>query len=148
MLKNAVLSADGKILTVTVPFSLRRRGGRKMVIAPDGAEMTWAPPTARPDAALVKAIARAHRWKKLLDSGKFSSIKQLAEMEKVTDSYIGNLLRLTLLAPDIVEKILDGRLPKGIGLTQFMGPWPGLWEEQRRMIARLRDAAEEFPGAE
>jgi hypothetical protein len=131
MLTNAVLSPDGKILSITVPFKIRKRSGRKVIIAPEGAEAAWAPTPARADAALVKALARAHRWKGMLDSGRFSSIKELAESEHMAERYIGNLLRLTLLAPDIVETILDGRLPKGIGLAQFMKPWPAVWAEQR-----------------
>ena len=137
MLKNAVLSADGKILSVTVPLNFRKRGGRKLIIAPENAETVWAPPPSRADATLVKALARAHRWKGMLDSGKFSSIKELADAEQLADRYIGNLLRLTLLAPDIIETILDGRLPRGIGLADFMKPWPALWGEQRAQLRAL-----------
>ena len=137
MLTNAVLSADGKILSVTVPLNFRKRGGRKLIIAPENAETVWAPPPSRADATLVKALARAHRWKKMLDSGKFTSIKELADAEQLADRYIGNLLRLTLLAPDIIESILDGRLPRGIGLADFMKPWPALWAEQRAHLHGL-----------
>jgi hypothetical protein len=137
MLTNAKLSADGNILSITVPFKVRKRGGRKMIIAPEGMEAAWATPEARPDAALVKALARAHRWKRMLDSGRYGSIKELADAEKLTDSYIGNLLRLTLLAPDIVEGILDGRLPKGVGLTEFMKRWPLVWADQKAQLRAL-----------
>ena len=137
MLKNAVLSADGKILSVTVPLNFRKRGGRKLIIAPENAKTIWEPPPTRADATLVKALARAHRWKGILDSGKFSSIKELADAEQLADRYIGNLLRLTLLAPDIIESILDGRLPRGIGLAEFMKPWPALWAEQRAHLHGL-----------
>ena len=134
----ASLSADGSILSVWVPLRLRRRGGRKLIIAPAGApEPDWAPPPPKADATLVKAVARAHRWKKLLDTRQYPTIKQLAEAEKVHESYVGNLLKLTLLAPDIVEAILDGRLPKGIGLAHFMEPWPAIWAEQRVYLPAL-----------
>ncbi len=84
-------------------------------------------------------LARAHRWKKLLDTGKYATIKELAETEKVAARYVGQRLQLTLLAPDITDMILDGRLPRNIGLAQFMQPWPGVWEEQR---AHLRSLAQ------
>ena len=131
----ASLSQDGSILSVFVPLNLRKRGGRTLIIAPPGApEPVYSPPRARADPTLVKALARAHRWKKLLDTKQYATIKEIAETEKVHESYVGNLLRLTLLAPGIVEMILDGRLPKGIGLAEFMKPWPAIWEEQRARL--------------
>ena len=137
MLNNATLSADGQILTVFVPLSIRKRGGRKTIIVPEGMEPTGMPATCRADATLVKALARAHRWKKLLDTKQYATIKEIAETEKVAARYVGQLLQLTLLAPDIIEAILDGRLPKGIGLAHFMTPWPGVWEEQRVHLQAL-----------
>ncbi len=135
---NASLSSDGSILSVHVPLNFRKRGGRKLVIPPAGApEPTWAPPPPKADPTLVKALARAHRWKKLLDTGKYATIKEIAENEQVAARYIGQLLQLTLLAPDIVETILDGRLPRNIGLAQFMQPWPGRWEAQRIYLNEL-----------
>ena len=135
---SATLSQDGQTLTVFVPINFRKRGGRKLIIPPAGApEPVYSPPQPKTDSTLVKALARAHRWKKMLDSRRFASIRELADAEKLTDSFVGNLLRLTLLAPDIIETILDGRLPKGIGLADFMKPWPGVWEEQRERLHGL-----------
>ena len=135
---SAVLSEDGQILTVFVPINFRKRGGRKLIIPPAGApEPVYNPPQPKVNPPLVKALARAHRWKKLIDTKQYTTIKQIAEAEKVHESYVGNLLRLTLLAPDIIEMILDGRLPKGIGLAEFMKPWPGIWEEQRERLRAL-----------
>ncbi len=135
---NASLSSDGSILSVHVPLNLRKRGGRKLIIAPASApEPVWAPPPSKADPTLVKALARAHRWKKLLDTGKYATIKEIAETEQVAARYIGQLLQLTLLAPDIVEMILDGRLSRNIGLAQFMQPWPDAWEEQREHLRNL-----------
>lgn len=132
----ATLSPDGKTITVSVPMKLRRRGGRKLIIAPDGAvtkeaAVPWPPNATKPDATLVKALARAFRWKRLLDTGKFATIAELAESERISDRYVARVLRLTLLAPDIVEAILDGRVPKGMGLAEFMEPWPAGWVGQR-----------------
>ena len=63
-------------ITVRVPITIRKRGGRRLVVAPDGAP--WATPRARIDSTLVKALARAHRWKKMLDDGRYGTVTELA----------------------------------------------------------------------
>ena len=98
-------------LTVHVPMAFRRRGGRKLIVSPDGAALPAISPRQNIDNVLVKALARAFRWQKLLDRGVYTSIKEIAAKEKDDPSYVGDVLRLTLLAPDIVEMILDGRQP-------------------------------------
>ena len=132
MAKGTILH-DTDALTVTVPMTFRKRGGRKLVIAPNGAD-AWALPRARIDNTMVKALARAHRWKKLLDTGDYPTVQDLAEAEKINPSYIARILRLTLLAPDIVEAILDGRQPVGLQLDDLLMPFPVGWEEQREQI--------------
>jgi hypothetical protein len=84
----------------------KRRGGRKVIIAPDGGD-AWAPAKPRPDETLIRALARAHRWKRMLEEGGYRSAAEIAEAEGVTQSFVNRLLRLTLLAPDIQEAILD-----------------------------------------
>jgi hypothetical protein len=128
MAKGAFLH-DAGALTVTVPMTFKKRGGRKLVIAPNGAD-AWALPRARIDNTMVKALARAHRWKKQLDSGRFQTVQDLAEAEKINPSYIARVLRLTLLAPDIVEAILDGRQPAGLQLDDLLAPFPVEWAQQ------------------
>jgi hypothetical protein len=127
------MSPDGRTLTVRIPFAIRKRGGRKLVIAPAGAE-AWAPPRPRVDAAMVKALARAFRWRRMLESGEFTSITELAAAEKINQSYVCRILRLTLLAPDIVEVILDGRQSAALQLDALLTPFPVEWEEQRSQI--------------
>lgn len=124
---------DAGALTVTVPMTFRKRGGRKLVIAPNGAD-AWALPRARIDNTMVKALARAHRWKKQLDSGRFQTVQDLAEAEKINPSYIARVLRLTLLAPDIVEAILDGRQQAGLQLDDLLAPFPVEWGRQREEL--------------
>jgi hypothetical protein len=126
-------SDDGRTLTVRVPISLRRRGGRKLVITPDGASV-WAPPRARVDSALVKALARAFRWRKLLESGVYGTIDEIAASEKINDSYVSRVLRLTLLAPDIVEAVLDGEQPPELALATALRQFPADWSTQRRVL--------------
>ena len=121
------LSADGSTITVFVAMAWRRRGGRKVIVAPPGAA-DWALPP-KIDGALVKALARAHRWRKLLEQGRFGTLADLADAERISRSYVCRVLRLALLAPDIVERILDGR--PTAGLAQLLKPFPVEWEQQR-----------------
>ena len=121
------LSADGSTITAFVPMTWRRRGGRKVIVAPPGCE-DWAPPP-RIDNTLVKALARAHRWQRLLEGGEYATLAEMTDAERISRSYVSRVLRLTLLAPDIVERILDGR--PTAGLPQLLKPFPVEWERQR-----------------
>lgn len=89
----------------------------------------------RADLALVKALARAFRYQRLLDEGCYASISEMAQAERIERGYLGSLLRLTLLAPDVVEAILDGLAPSGLGLPRLLEPLPLAWAEQRPVIA-------------
>lgn len=100
------ISSDGNRLTVRLPLAVRKRGGRKVVVAPQGE--SWQPPRQRVDSTLVKAIARAYRWQRMLEEGNYASMRDLAAAEKISPTYVSRLLRLTLLAPEIVEAVLDG----------------------------------------
>jgi len=122
---------DGTTITLRIPMTFVRRGGRKAIVAPDGGD-AWAPARPRPDEALIRAIVRAHRWKRLLDEGKYRSASELAEAEGMTRSFVTRLLRLTMLAPDIVEAILDGRQPRGMQLEGLARALPDAWKEQRQ----------------
>jgi hypothetical protein len=116
-------------ITVRVPLTIRRRPGRKTVVTPvrDGGEAVC---QTRADPAQVKALARAFRYQRLLDEGRYSSISEMAAAERIERGYLGTLLRLTLLAPDIVEAILDGRQPEGLGLPRLVQPFPTAWDDQ------------------
>ena len=124
------LSADGRTLSVSVPMTFTKRGGRKLVISPDGAPL-WAPPRRRIDNAMIKALARAFRWRQLLETGAYATVEEIAAAEKINASYVSRVLRLTLLAPNIVEAILDGRQPAEMTLAALMQPLPVAWERQR-----------------
>ncbi len=119
-------------ITLHVPFLIVKRGGRKEMQMPEGAVQPR-----RTDSALVKALARAFRWKRMLESGEYATIAELAEREGIAPSYMTRVLRLTLLAPDIVEAILDGKKGPGVTLAQVLEPFPLDWRHQRLdMIAR------------
>ena len=124
---------EGGTLVVRIPMRLGRQRGRKRILAPDGSELT--PPTKpQPDGVLVKALARAWRWQKLLDKGVYGSVTEIAEAEKISKSYVSRILRLALLAPDIVEAILGGWADQRVMLEKLERPLPVGWEEQRRWL--------------
>ncbi|MEO5334564.1 MAG: hypothetical protein H7839_21320 [Magnetococcus sp. YQC-5] len=119
---------DGNILVVHIPMQLKRSRARTQITLPPG--METAPP---PDETLAKLVAKAHRWLKLIESGQFKTMKALAEKENVDNSYLSKVLRLTLLAPDIVRAILDGRQPAVMTWRELRKPFPLLWTEQRKL---------------
>ena len=115
-----------------MPVAIRKRGGRRLVVAPDGAP--WSALRARIDNTLVKALARAHRWKEVLDDGRYESVTELATGEKLDRGDLEKILMLTLLAPDIVEAILDGRQPAELGVHVQRKGFPVEWGEQRAAL--------------
>lgn len=119
-------------VTIHVPFRIVKRGGKKEMLLPADA-----PTQRRPDDALVKALARAFRWKRMLDSGEFATIAELAACEKITLSYLTRVLRLTLLAPDLVAAILDGRQGPEVTLARLMEPLPAEWTEQLQSLVAV-----------
>ena len=124
-------TAEDEQLVVSVQLAMKRRGGRKQVIVPGGAnsDISGQPST---NASLALTIARAHRWRELLEQGRYRSIRSLAGELGVDNSYVARLLRLSLLAPDIVEAILDGREPSGLSLEKlYRAPmeWERQWQE-------------------
>lgn len=101
-------------MTVVVPMTIRRRGGRKAIVGPEGTPVVAASDALRVvptqgDPVLVKALARAFRWRRMLEEGRYGSIRDLATGEGIDRAYVGRVLNLTLLAPALVEAILDGR---------------------------------------
>jgi hypothetical protein len=128
----ASISKDGKTATVSIPITFLQRSGRKQILSPEGAT-PWSPPP-RLDTALVKAIVRAHRWRQMIEGGDFASCAELAKAEKVNDSYLSRILRLTLIAPDITEAILAGRQPSTLQLDDLLKPLPPAWPQQHSML--------------
>jgi hypothetical protein len=122
---------DGTTLVVRIPMRFQRRGGRKRIVAPDGAELA---PCSRPqpDGTLVKALARAWRWQRMLENGEYGTLAELSAAERISRSYICRVLRLTLLAPDIIERVMDGGLTAG--LARLLQPFPVEWEKQREQF--------------
>ena len=131
MTRNA---SNPNTITVRVPFRVVKRGGRKEVQLPEGASIPR-----RTDNTLVKALARAFRWKRMIESGEFASISELAAKEGIAFTYMARLMRLSLLAPDMVDAIVDGRQPSNFTLANLMDPFPLEWKEQRMALTQERD---------
>jgi hypothetical protein len=127
---------DGETLVVRIPMRFQRRGGRKRIIAPDGSAIV---PSSKPqpDGTLVKALARAWRWQKLLDEGVYTSVSEIGDAENISKSYISRILRLALLAPEILEAILAEQTNQSLVLEQLERPLPASWEEQRLAFLRV-----------
>ncbi len=126
------ISGDGKYLDVHVPMTFRSIGGRKLMIAPDGEPVV--PETAAPviDSPLLQALVHAFSWREMLESGEYACPRDLAESLHIDGSWVNRTLRLTLLAPDIVEMIVDNRQPGHMTLSALRKPFPRCWKEQRR----------------
>jgi hypothetical protein len=138
-------------VTVHVPMAFTIRGGRKMIISDiphnpgerlhHSVEGAWTTLTLsrqaasqRTNNAMLKALAKAYRWRRMIESGTFTSITELAKAESVNQSYACRILRLTLLAPNIVTEILDGQYPSDLMLKRVMRPLPIRWDEQRAVL--------------
>jgi hypothetical protein len=127
------LVADGDNILIRIPMRFKKRGGRKEIIAPEGLDRALpdAGPAQQP---IVTALARARRWQEMLDNGEVGSVTELADRLDADRSYVARILRLNLLAPDIVEAILAGREPSGLSLAKLTQTLPILWHEQREMF--------------
>jgi hypothetical protein len=131
------MSGMGSI-TVRVPLAIRPQPGRKTIVRPAGCAPSASIAT-RADPTMVKALARAFRWKRMLESKRYGSISEIAAAEKIDRAYVGSILRLTLLAPNIVEAILDGRQSERLRLAILLEPFPLEWGHQRAEFAVVDD---------
>ena len=123
------LSQDGRAMMVSIPISIRRQGGRKKVVTPSHTP-SWSPPPPRVDNTIVKALVRAHRWRNMLESNLFATVRELAKAEKINESYLCRVLRLTLLSPKLTEAILNGRQSDSVDLSRLLKSIPIEWEKQ------------------
>jgi hypothetical protein len=123
-------------ITVRVPMAIRKRGGRKVIVSPDGSVLPGAArqETTAADPALLKALGRAFRWKRMLEDGRYASVSEIARAEKLDRTYVGDMLRLTLLAPDIVEAIVDAQQPAEMTLPGLIKGLPVEWAWQQTLL--------------
>ena len=123
----------GDILRIHIPINLKRRQSRKMIVAPDGSDITGAFTHGKDnkDYKLIKAVGKAFLWQGMLESGTYASVEQMAKALAVEITHMRKILRLTLLAPDIVESIVQGKQPRTLTLQQVIRGFPMDWAEQR-----------------
>ena len=130
---NVELSADRQFLMIHIPANFRKRGGEKLVIVASGATKREQP-KAEKDDALVTTVVKAFRWKRLLANGEVGTMQEIADKEGVRASYVGRVMDLTLLAPDIIAAVLDGKQPPGLGVRDLMAGIPLAWPDQRKQF--------------
>jgi hypothetical protein len=132
-LERPKLSRDGQTMVVSIPISMRRTGGRKKVITPANVA-PWSPAPTRMDNTIVKALVRAHRWRGMLENKQFGSVRELAKAEKISESYLCRLLRLTMLSPKLTETILNGQQPEEVDLARLLNSIPIEWDKQEEAL--------------
>ena len=121
-------------LQIHIPMHIRRIRGRKMIIAPQALDGDVPDSPSEVQAAVVRALGRAFSWSEAIESGEFHSISDLARNLDVDNSYVVRILKLTTLAPDIIEAILHGEEPSGLSLAQLIRTFPMDWERQRALF--------------
>ncbi|ABK45114.1 conserved hypothetical protein [Magnetococcus marinus MC-1] len=126
------LTDDKKTIIITMPIDLKRRGSRRQIIIPEGVKLPFFKP--KQDEAMVRALARAFKWQKEIETGKVRSAKELASREKIDSAFMNKTIRLTQLAPDIVEAITEGRQPKSLALSDLMRGFSDEWPQQREAL--------------
>ncbi len=137
------LEGGGVRITTFVPFHFKKRGIKKVIVAPEGVSQPIAvtdTPVLTPeqDRPLLKALGRGIYWQQLIDNGTVASGTEIAERECIHRSTVNDLLRLALLAPDIIQAAYEGRLPRAVSLEAILrAKVPLDWNEQRRLIAFL-----------
>ena len=133
---------DGSTLVVRIPMRFQRRGGRKRIVAPDGSAIVPATKP-QPDGTLIKALARAWRWRRMLDEGVYATISEITEAEGIDKGYVSRILRLALLTPDLVDAILEGEVDQALVLGRIMQRMPMCWREQRQRFLRPPSSADD-----
>ncbi len=129
MSESPAVERDGDAVVIRIPMKLKSRRGRKEIIVAEGLGGRSKSPTEEP---LLTALARAFHWQELIDSGRYASVMELAEALDVDRSYVGRIMRLALLAPDIVEAIVRGEEPSGLSLEKLLKAIPIVWAKQRQ----------------
>ncbi|BAO82876.1 17.2 : Prophage functions [Serpentinimonas maccroryi] len=123
-------------LSTFIPLKIRKRGGRKVVLRPDGQVEAAAKVATQIDQPLLVALTRAFYWQRLLDDGVVGSGSEIAQREGLHHSTVNELLRLTLLEPAIIQAVLAGRQPRCMSLLWFQrNPLPTDWVAQRAVVS-------------
>lgn len=127
---NLQYHAEDQKIIVRIPINLRRWGGKKVLVGPQGQDFRSLDLEVRKDEKLLKALGRAYRWHKMIAIGKYQSVSELADAENINKSYLQRVMRMMLLSPRIIEAILDGEQPEGFALTDIDKTFSPVWDEQ------------------
>ena len=128
------MSTDSEArFTTEIPMTFRRRGGKAVIVLPNG-DRAIERREALIDNAMVKLLARGHRWHRKLFDGTHASIEDLAKSESISPSFVSRILRLAYLSPTVVEAILDGKYPANLTMKDLMEPFPMEWERQEKLF--------------
>ncbi len=128
-MKQNIAIANEETINIFVPMEIKKRGGTAMVIMPKNISRDECQKCF--DEKIIKSIARAHKWKIMLDEERASSLAEIAEKEKVNSSYVSRIFNLNFLSPKIVERILSGTQPRTLKLQDIViKEMPDLWQEQ------------------
>lgn len=131
---NLQYHAEDQKIIVRIPINLRRWGGKKVLVGPQGQDLRKLDLEVRKDEKLLKALARAYRWQKMIAIGKYQSVSELAEAENINKSYMQRMMRIMLLSPKIIEAIINGQQPEGFSLTSIDRPFTPIWSEQEKLF--------------
>jgi hypothetical protein len=124
---------EGDAIVIRLPMALRKRGGRKEIILPEGAD-TAGQPKPLPRRPLVAALAKGFQWQRMMETGQAKSLGEIARRERVDRCYVRRILRLATLAPDVIDAMLTGNEPEGLSLRALGGDIPLVWDEQRKAL--------------
>lgn len=119
--------------TTHIPMTFRARAGKTVIVLPDGSRGVVRR-GATIDNSMVKLIVRGFRWQGMLYEGKFTSIEDLSEAEKINPSYVSRVLRLAFLSPKVVQAIMDGKQPAWLTMKDLLRPHPNDWSEQEKVL--------------
>jgi hypothetical protein len=130
--------AESNAEITDIPMSFRPRGGRTVIVLPDGSRGVVRR-EATIDNTMIKVIARGFRWQRLLYDGTYATIEDLAAAEKINPSYVSRILRLAYLSPVVVQAILDGKHPAWLTMRHLLEPFPTDWKQQeKKLLAQFR----------
>ena len=124
---------EGSSEVTDIPLSFRPRGGRTVIVLPDGSRGVVRR-EATIDNTMIKVIARGFRWQRLLYDGTYATIEDLAAAEKINPSYVSRILRLAYLSPVVVQAILDGKHPAWLTMRHLLEPFPTDWKLQEEIF--------------
>jgi hypothetical protein len=125
----------GQQRVTVVPLIIRRKQNRKVMIPPPGDDSILG--TGGHDLPMIRMLGKAFYWQRLLDEGCYPTANDLARSLKLEPGWVAEVLRLTTLAPDIIESVLDGRQPRDLNLHTLRGrrdQLPRDWGEQRKAL--------------